>query len=160
VLVTSAWKENTNIITMRWHMVLEFSPSLVACCISNANHSFEMIRRSHECVINVPTIDLVNEVIGIGNCSGGEVDKFKAFELTPAPATHVSAPLIKECYANFECRLADDNLISKYDLGNSSLIQCDQYLKWVSAPGAGYDLQRFNIRFTDILSNQLIILDP
>jgi flavin reductase (DIM6/NTAB) family NADH-FMN oxidoreductase RutF len=116
VLVTSAWKGNTNIMTMGWHMVLEFSPSLVACCISNANHSFEMIRRSHECVINVPTTDLVNEVIGIGNCSGAEVDKFKAFELTPAPATHVSAPLIKECYANFECRLADDSLISKYDL--------------------------------------------
>ena len=59
---------------------------------------------------------LVNEVIGIGNCSGAEVDKFKAFGLTPAPATNVSAPLIKECYANFECRLADDSLISKYDL--------------------------------------------
>ena len=67
VLVTSAWKGNTNIMTMGWHMVLEFSPSLVACCISNANHSFEMIRRSHECVINLPTTDLVNEVIGIGN---------------------------------------------------------------------------------------------
>jgi flavin reductase (DIM6/NTAB) family NADH-FMN oxidoreductase RutF len=116
VLVTSAWKGNTNIMTMGWHMVLEFSPSLVACCISNANHSFEMIRRSHECVINVPTTDLVNEVIGIGNCSGAEVDKFKAFGLTPAPATNVSAPLIKECYANFECRLANSSLVSKYDL--------------------------------------------
>ncbi len=88
VLVSSAWKENTNIITMGWHMVLEFSPSLVACCISNANHSFEMIRRSQECVINVPTTDLVNKVIGIGNCSGAEMDKFKAFGLTPAPATN------------------------------------------------------------------------
>ena len=84
-LVSSAWKENTNIITMGWHMVLEFSPSLVACCISSANHSFEMIRRSQECVINVPTTDLVNKVIGIGNCSGAEMDKFKAFGLTPAP---------------------------------------------------------------------------
>ena len=88
VLVSSAWKENTNIITMGWHMVLEFSPSLVACCISSANHSFEMIRRSQECVINVPTTDLVDKVIGIGNCSGAEMDKFKAFGLTPAPATN------------------------------------------------------------------------
>ena len=116
VLVTSAWKGNTNIMTMGWHMVLEFSPSLVACCISNSNHSFEMICRSRECVINLPTTDLVNEVIGIGNCSGAEVDKFKAFGLTPAPATNVSAPLIKECYANFECRLTNASLISKYDL--------------------------------------------
>jgi flavin reductase (DIM6/NTAB) family NADH-FMN oxidoreductase RutF len=121
VLVSSAWKGNTNIMTMGWHMVLEFSPSLVACCISNANHSFEMIRRSQECVINVPTTDLVNEVIGIGDCSGAQVDKFKAFGLTPGPATKVSAPLIKECYANFGCRLADGSLfeIRPVHLGGS-----------------------------------------
>jgi flavin reductase (DIM6/NTAB) family NADH-FMN oxidoreductase RutF len=101
VLVTSAWKGKANIMTMGWHMVLEFSPSLAACCISNANHSFEMIRRSHECVINVPTTDLVNEVIGIGNCSGAEIDKFKAFGLTPAPAANVSAPLIQGVLCEF-----------------------------------------------------------
>jgi flavin reductase (DIM6/NTAB) family NADH-FMN oxidoreductase RutF len=54
VLVSSAWKENTNIMTMGWHTVLGFSPSLVTCCISDANHSFEIIRRSPECVINAP----------------------------------------------------------------------------------------------------------
>jgi hypothetical protein len=50
-----------NIITMGWHMVLEFSPSLVACCISSTNHNFEMTRRSQECVINVPATDLVKQ---------------------------------------------------------------------------------------------------
>jgi flavin reductase (DIM6/NTAB) family NADH-FMN oxidoreductase RutF len=77
------------------------------------------VKRWHldqECVINVPTTDLLNEMIGIGNCSRAQVDKFKAFGLTPAPATQVSAPLIKECYVNFECRLADDSGMSKYDL--------------------------------------------
>jgi flavin reductase (DIM6/NTAB) family NADH-FMN oxidoreductase RutF len=116
VLVSSAWKGNMNIMTMGWHMVLDFSPSLVACCISSANCSFEMIRRSRECVINLPTNALVDEVIGIGDCSGARVNKFKAFSLTPAPAAKVRAPLINECYANFECRLADSSLISKYGL--------------------------------------------
>ena len=87
VLVTSAWKGKTNIMTMGWHMVLEFSPSLVACCISNANHSFEMIRRSHECVINRPTTDLVNEVIGIGNSLRAELDKFKAYRAYASACT-------------------------------------------------------------------------
>jgi flavin reductase (DIM6/NTAB) family NADH-FMN oxidoreductase RutF len=58
----------------------------------------------------------VNEAVGIGNCSGDKIDKFKKFRLTPVPAAKVSAPLIKECYANFECKLADGNLISKYGL--------------------------------------------
>ena len=66
-------------------------------------------------MLNVPTTELLNEVIGIGNCSGAQVDKFKAFGLTAAPAPQVSAPSIQACYANFECRLADGRLISKYD---------------------------------------------
>jgi flavin reductase (DIM6/NTAB) family NADH-FMN oxidoreductase RutF len=116
LLVSSASKGTTNIMTMGWHMMLEFSPALFGSCIANGNHSFEMVRRSKECVINVPTTALLNEVIGIGNCSGADVDKFKEFRLTAVPATKVSAPLIKECYANFECRLANGSLISKYGL--------------------------------------------
>jgi len=114
VLVSSAWKGKTNIMTMGWHMMMQFTPALFASYIWDGNHSFEMIRRSKECVINVPTTDLVNEVVEIGNCSGEEIDKFKTFGLTPVPGTKVDVPLIKECYANFECKLADGRLISKY----------------------------------------------
>ena len=55
-------------------------------------------------------------MVGIGNTSGSEVDKFAKFKLTAAPAAKVKAPLIAECFANFECRLADSSLIGKYSL--------------------------------------------
>lgn len=116
VLVSSAWRGKTNIMTMGWHMMLGFSPALFACYIWHANHSFAMLRGSKECVINVPTRDLVNEVVGIGNCTGDKIDKFEKFELTPMPASEVGAPLIKECYANFECRLHDGREIEKHGL--------------------------------------------
>jgi flavin reductase (DIM6/NTAB) family NADH-FMN oxidoreductase RutF len=116
VLVSSAWKDETNIMTMGWHMVMEFQPSLVGCLISSANHSFDLIRKSGECVINLPTVELATTVVKIGNSSGRDVDKFDAFDLTPVAASHVAAPLIKECYANFECRVADRSLIAKYNL--------------------------------------------
>lgn len=116
VLVSSAWKGETNIMTMGWHMMMQFSPALFGCYIWDGNYSFDMIRRSKECVINVPTTDLANEAVGIGNCSRKRIDKFKKFGLTPQPAAKISAPLIKECYANFECKLADGRLISKYGL--------------------------------------------
>ena len=80
------------------------------------NHSFEMVRRSKQCVINIPTTDLINEAIGIGNCSGRTVEKFPEFGLTPVPAQKVEAPLIKECYANFECKLANSSMIEKWGL--------------------------------------------
>src|ERR1700761_5570514 len=116
VLVSSACDGRTNIMTMGWHMVMEFTPSLVGCLISAGNHSFELIRRSGECVINIPTTALTDAVVGIGNCSGASVDKFERFGLTPKPANQAAAPLIAECHANLECRLADDALVDRYNL--------------------------------------------
>jgi flavin reductase (DIM6/NTAB) family NADH-FMN oxidoreductase RutF len=116
VLVSSAWKGETNIMTMGWHMVMEFVPSRVGYYIWSENHSFDMIRKSRQCVINIPTVDLAPKVVGIGNSSGGDIDKFAEFELTPEKAAKVEAPLIAECYANFECKLVDSSLINKYSL--------------------------------------------
>jgi len=116
VLVSSAWKGKTNIMTMGWHMVMSEEPSLVGCFIWDRNHSFEMIRKSRECVINVPTVDLATTVVRIGNTSGTKIDKFERFGLTAVPARAVQAPLIDECHANFECRLVDSSLIDRYSL--------------------------------------------
>ena len=115
VLVSSHWKGEHNIMTMGWHTVLEFQPSLVGCVISEANHSFELVRRSKECVINIPTADIAATVVKIGNCSGADVDKFTQFGLTAQRAKKVSAPLVRECFASFECRLHDARLVKKYN---------------------------------------------
>ncbi len=114
VLVSSRSGDQTDIMTMGWHTVMEFSPSLVGCVIARANHSFGLIRRSGECVINLPTAALVDSVARIGNSSGAAIDKFAAFGLTPEPAQRVGAPLIRECHANFECRLFDDAMVERY----------------------------------------------
>ena len=116
VLVSSAHGNQTNIMTMGWHMVMEFQPSQVGCIISSANHSFEMIRKSRQCVINIPTEEIAATVVKIGNSSGREIDKFDAFGLTAAPGTRVRAPLIAECYANFECQLTDASQVRKYNM--------------------------------------------
>ena len=70
-------------MTLGWHTVLEFSPSLVGLMISRATHSFDLIRRSGECVINLPTVALADTVVRIGNCSGVSVDKYALFDLAP-----------------------------------------------------------------------------
>ncbi|HXU92869.1 MAG TPA: flavin reductase family protein [Gallionella sp.] len=115
VLVSSAYKGKNNVMVMGWHTVMEFSPSLVGCIISSANYSFEMVRRSRECVINLPTTALTDAVVGIGTTTGAEIDKFEHFGLTADEADIVKAPLIRECHANFECKLVDDRLVDKYN---------------------------------------------
>lgn len=116
VLVSSAWRGETDIMTMGWHMVMEFEPSLIGCYIWDQNHTFSLVRRSRQCVINIPTVDMAGVVVKIGNSTGAEVDKFAAFKLTPVRGTKVDAPLIGQCYANFECKLVDTSLIRKYSL--------------------------------------------
>lgn len=115
VLVSSMWEGRANIMTLGWHVVLEFSPSLVGLMISSGNHSFRMIRESRECVINLPTTALTDTIVRIGNTSGAEVDKFATFGLTAEKASAVGAPLIAECHASFECRLHEDALVERYN---------------------------------------------
>jgi len=116
VLVSSAWKGQRNVMTLGWHTVLAFTPSLLGTMISGGNHSFELIRRSRQCVINLPTVDLLDTVVGIGNCSGAEVDKFERFGLDTTPAHDVDAPLLTQCPASFECRLHDASQVKRHGL--------------------------------------------
>lgn len=116
VLVSSAWKDQRNVMTLGWHMVLEFTPSRLATMISRGNHSFELIRRSGECVINLPTAAMLDTIVGIGNTCGAEVDKFDHFGLETAAASAVAAPLLAQCPASFECRLVDRSQIKRRGL--------------------------------------------
>jgi flavin reductase (DIM6/NTAB) family NADH-FMN oxidoreductase RutF len=116
VLLTTARKGRANVMTMSWHMMVEFEPPLVACVVSNANYSFAALRATRECVIAVPALELASRVVKVGNCSGRDVDKFATFGLTPLPAERVAPPLVAQCFANLECRVVDTHLVNKYNL--------------------------------------------
>jgi flavin reductase (DIM6/NTAB) family NADH-FMN oxidoreductase RutF len=116
VLVSTADKGQANLMTMSWHMAVEFEPPLIACIIVPGDYSYIALRKTKECVIAIPTVDLAAKVVDIGNCSGQDVDKFQAFKLTPLPAKLVKPPLVAECLANIECRVKDTSLVNKYGL--------------------------------------------
>lgn len=100
VLVTTGDGARNNIMTISWSMVMDFTPRIAIT--------------TGECVIAIPTVDLLDQVVGIGTCSGADTDKFARFGLTPLPAKNVSAPLIGECLANLECRVVE--IIRRHDL--------------------------------------------
>jgi flavin reductase (DIM6/NTAB) family NADH-FMN oxidoreductase RutF len=116
VLLTTAHKGRANIMTMSWHMMMEFEPPLVACVVSNADYSFAALQKHQECVIAIPAAKLAAKVVAIGNTSGQNIDKFQRFGLTPLPAQKVTPPLIAECFANLECKVVDDSMVDRYNL--------------------------------------------
>ncbi|MEN6535914.1 MAG: flavin reductase family protein [Bryobacteraceae bacterium] len=116
VLLTTARKGRANVMTMSWHMMMEFEPPMIACIASRANFSFAALRATKECVIAIPAVELAPKVVGVGNCSGQDVDKFAKFGLTPIASRHVSPPLVAECFANLECKVIDTSLVNKYGI--------------------------------------------
>ncbi|CCJ05560.1 flavin reductase family protein [Methylocystis sp. SC2] len=113
VLVTTCHANTNNIMTISWTMVLDFTPVL-AITTGPWNHSFAALQETRECVIAIPTVDLLDKVVGIGTCSGADTDKFAKFKLTAVRAKNVGAPLIRECLANIECKVID--FIDKHNI--------------------------------------------
>lgn len=116
IMVTTAGKEKSNIMTMSWHTMIDFVPPLVGLVLSDLNYSFGLMKASKECVINIPTVQIAEKVVGCGSVHGDKVNKFVKFGLTAKPASLVGPPLIEECYANFECRVVDTKMVAKYGL--------------------------------------------
>ena len=86
VLVTTRDGTRANIMTISWTMVVDFTP-VFAITTGEWNFSYAALRRTRECVIAIPTVDLLDKVVGIGTCSGKDTDKFARFGLTPVRGT-------------------------------------------------------------------------
>ena len=116
VLVSCFYKGKANVMTMSWLTMIDFEPPVAACIISDQNYSFELIKKSKELVLNIPSVELAAKIVGIGNTSGKDCDKFQKFQLHTEPATYVQAPLLADCYANLECRVVDMKMVKKYNM--------------------------------------------
>ncbi|CAN0618788.1 Flavin reductase domain protein FMN-binding protein [Burkholderia multivorans] len=113
VLVTTHDGGKDNIMTVSWTMVMDFTP-VFAITTGEWNYSFAALRKHRECVIAIPTVDLLDKVVGIGTCTGADTDKFSRFGLTRVPAKLVRPPLIRECVANIECKVID--IVEKHNI--------------------------------------------
>jgi flavin reductase (DIM6/NTAB) family NADH-FMN oxidoreductase RutF len=113
VLVTTNNGRKNNIMTISWTMVMDFTPRF-AITTGPWNYSFSALEKFKECVISIPTVDLIDTVVGIGTCSGADTDKFAKFRLTAEKGKNVKAPLIKECRANIECKVVD--IVRKHNI--------------------------------------------
>ena len=103
-------------MTQSWHTMIDFDPPIVGCVISNRNFTFDILKKTGECVINIPTVELAKKVVDCGNISGRRVDKFETFHLGSETASLVKPPLIRECFVNLECKVVDSKMVAKYGL--------------------------------------------
>lgn len=112
-LVTTHDGGRDNVMTITWTMVLDFDARF-AITTGPWNYSWKAIEKTRECVIAIPSADMLDIVVGIGLCSGKDTDKFEKFALVRSKADKVKAPLLGACLANIECRVVE--IIEQYGI--------------------------------------------
>ena len=96
-----------NIITVAWTGTINTNPPMTYVSIRPERHSYEMIKKSGEFVINLVTEKLAYACDYCGVRSGKDIDKFKEMKLTAVKGNEVLAPLIYESPVNIECKVKD-----------------------------------------------------
>lgn len=123
LLLSTRHKGRANVMPMSWHTMMEFEPPLIGCVISGNDFSFKALKATRQCVLNIPGSELAAQVVGCGNCSGRDHNKFEEFGLTPLAAEKVDAPLLAECFANLECRVVDTRLVNRFNFFVLEVVQ-------------------------------------
>ena len=122
---------NGNIITLGWKMRTSFKPPMFAVSVGKTRYSHDLIARNREFVLAFPGESAAKDVLYCGTHSGRAVDKFAGTSFTPIDASIVKAPLIRECVANFECRVA-----GSMDTGDHTIFAGEVVACWLSdSPG-------------------------
>ena len=117
ILVTSSFKDKTNITTCAWSMPLSQNPALLAIALAKKHFSSELIKASSQFIVNIPEWKLLDKVMFCGSTSGRDIDKFKEAKLTIEKAHSLAKlPKIAECVACLECSLIETKEISDHYL--------------------------------------------
>jgi flavin reductase (DIM6/NTAB) family NADH-FMN oxidoreductase RutF len=99
--------EEYNIITIAWTGTINSDPPMCSISVRPGRHSYEIIKRTGEFVINLTTENLAKATDWCGCRSGRKYNKWKEMNLTPSPAKVVKAPIIEESPVNIECRVKE-----------------------------------------------------
>lgn len=123
VMVTcGAVKEEFNIITVSWTGTICTDPPMCYISVRPERHSYGIIRKNGEYVINLTTEELVHAADWCGVRSGRDYDKFAETRLTPVMASKVRAPMILESPVNIECRVKEIKELGSHHMFISEVV--------------------------------------
>lgn len=126
ILVSSSYKDKTNIMTAAWCMPVGHKPPMLAVAIGKTRFTHDLIIQSKQFAVNIPSLELLRQVWCCGTTSGEKDDKFALCGLTPVEGSHIKTPLIEECLGAIECRLD-----SYPTAGDHSIIVGEVLAVWV-----------------------------
>jgi flavin reductase (DIM6/NTAB) family NADH-FMN oxidoreductase RutF len=137
-MVSCGTMEESNILTVAWTGIINSNPPMTYISVQPKRHSYDIIEKSGEFVINLVTADLAKAMDFCGVRSGRDVDKFEAQGLTREAADTVSAPLVAESPVNIECMVKDKLSLGSHDMFTAEITAVHIDERYVDEKGA-YD---------------------
>ncbi|MDR2927548.1 MAG: flavin reductase family protein [Cytophagaceae bacterium] len=135
-----ATPDEYNIITIAWTGTICSDPPLCYISIRPGRHSYELIKKNKEYVINLTTRDLAYATDWCGVRSGQHYNKFKEMNLTPGKAAVVNAPIIEESPVNIECIVKEIIPMGTHDMFISEIVHVKADDKYIDPETGAFHL--------------------
>lgn len=144
VLVSCGTMEESNLITVAWTGILNTNPAMVYISVRPTRHSYEIIKKQGEFVINLTTEKLAYATDWCGVKSGKDHDKFQEMHLTKEKANFVKCPLIKESPVSVECKVKEIRELGSHHMFIAEVLSIDADEQYIDEKGA-FDISKCNL---------------
>ena len=144
VMVSCGTMEESNIITVAWTGIINTDPAMCYISVRPTRHSYEMIKKTGEFVINLTTKDLAYATDWCGVKTGAKVDKFKEMKLTKEKANFVNCPMIKESPVSVECKVKEIVELGSHHMFIADVLAINSDEKYIDDKGA-FDISKCDL---------------
>ena len=144
VMVSCGTMEESNIITVAWTGIIITDPAMCYISVRPTRHSYEMIKKTGEFVINLTTKDLAYATDWCGVKTGAKVDKFKEMKLTKEKANFVNCPMIKESPVSVECKVKEIRELGSHHMFVAEILGINADEKYINENGA-FDISKCDL---------------
>ena len=134
--------DNYNIITIAWTGTICSDPPMCYISVRPGRHSYELLKRTGEFVINLTTKELAFATDWCGVKSGRQFDKFKEMHLTPGKASVVNAPIIQEAPINIECKVKQVISLGTHDMFIAEVLNVKADKEYMDEDSGAFNLSK------------------
>ena len=134
--------EEYNIFTASWTGTICSDPAMCYVSIRPERHSYEIIKRTMEFVINLTTEELAYATDWSGVRSGRKFNKFKEMNLTAGPSTNISAPIVMESPISIECKVKQIIPLGTHDMFIAEVVNVQADDKYLDPATGKFDLSQ------------------
>ena len=135
VLVSCGTMEKANVFTVAWTGIINTHPTMVYISVRPSRHSYEIIRRSGEFVINLTTSAMAHSVDFCGVRSGSKIDKIEKCGFHKEKASKVEAPVISESPLSLECKVTEIKHLGTHDMFIAEVVAVDIEERYIDSKG-------------------------